>query len=166
MTAHVHDQRLNYLAGCLDIVDRHGWMIQGVFPVAGGPPAPTFCYTVGLSHPSGRHKWDPHPEFITIGVGFDAGKYILNELGEMVRNGRSLTAGEQLTGLVAGDFVLTLVQVADDSSHPLNTVRDLYGKDIAPGVLQVVFPDMEGRFPWDDGYDLDPRVQPLLGPKP
>ena len=44
-----------------------------------------------------------------------------------------------------------------------DTVAKLPNAYDAPTGLQIVYPDRQGRFPWDEGYDLDPRVQPIFG---
>lgn len=135
------------------IIDEHGWAVQGV----GGNSEtgdPTFSYTAGLSALG-------HPELIIVGVHPLASQGILNDLGTAIRGGTRFDSGDIVRGVLGGDLPLALIEAADVSD--LTITRRLYGP--VP-VLQVVWCDPEGRFPWEDGYSMNSAAQPALGPAP
>jgi Domain of unknown function (DUF4262) len=142
-----------YLVTVREGIARHGWMLQAVFPVEAGD-GPPFVYTAGLAALG-------HPELVVYGLPHDTGGVILNELGRRVRAGRRLVHGERLDDVVEG-FQVEVLAVADN--QPLGVARRLYG----PGVraLQIVYPDAEGRWPWEDDCDGFVATLPLLGPRP
>jgi hypothetical protein len=79
---HQFDQ---YDAWQRETIRRFGWAIQLVLADEESPP---FAYTVGLS------GWGAHPELILFATSQATAAAVLNELGELVRAGRRLGAGE------------------------------------------------------------------------
>lgn len=69
------------------IVDRYGWFIQYVEVK---PVARSWAYTIGLSAGFG------HPELIVTGVGAQTSALVLNQVGEMIREGHIFTPGDCL----------------------------------------------------------------------
>lgn len=146
------DERMDaYERTARQMIDEHGWMLQGVFPTQ-AEPGPDFVYTVGLT------KWNWHPEIIVFGLPHRVGGNLLNQLGAQVRDGRRYAAGEVLDDLLV-DYPAHLVAVADTAEH-FGMARRLYGPDIT--ALQLVWPDQDGRFPWEQGFALA-DLEPLLG---
>lgn len=140
-----------YLRNMQQKIDEFGWGLQGVFPTVHDPdPGPSFTYTVGLT------AYRKHPEFIVFGLGQAAG-HLLNDLGGRVRDGQDFAAGQELTDLA--NMPCRLVHVVDVRPYMTITRRMFHG---VRG-LQLVWPDPEGRFPWEDGYSTNPKTQPLLG---
>jgi Domain of unknown function (DUF4262) len=81
---HQFDQ---YDAWQRETIRSYGWAIQFVLADEESPP---FAYTVGLS------GWGAHPELILFATSQATAAAVLNELGELVRAGRRLSAGETL----------------------------------------------------------------------
>jgi hypothetical protein len=124
---HQFDQ---YDAWQRDTIRRHGWALQAVL---GDEEEPPFVYTVGLSGFA-------HPELIVFATSQATAARVLNELGELVRAGRVLAAGE-LVGLSSGDVHLLGFP---ESEHWLFAANDLYrGPDEAPVPALLVVPDEE-----------------------
>jgi Domain of unknown function (DUF4262) len=145
----------DYLARVAAIMRARGWAVQTVH---GGASAPPFAYTVGLTN------FDRHPELVIVGVDHETAAAILDELSRRVQAGERLTAGQRLEGLDETEYPMVLLAVTDPASH-LVVARRLLGEELT--ALQVVWPDPDGRFPWDAAHD--PRflvMQPLLGPTP
>jgi hypothetical protein len=145
----------DYLARVAAIMRDRGWAVQTVH---GGAQAPPSAYTVGLTN------FDHHPELVIVGVDHETAAAILDELSRRVQAGERLTAGQRLEGLDETDYPMILLAVTDPASH-LVVARRLLGEELT--ALQVVWPDPDGRFPWDAAHD--PRflvMQPLLGPTP
>ncbi len=80
-----------YDAWLRETIRRCGWALQAVLADEEGPP---FVYTVGLSGFG-------HAELVLFGTSQATAAVVLNELGELVRAGRVLAAGETV-GLPGG----------------------------------------------------------------
>lgn len=108
-----------------------------------------FAYTVGLTEKG-------QPEVVVCGVPAELGAHICNEIyHKAVDEGLELTAGVTLDNLVEG-FPGILCDVS--SEHEANQARNYYRNDDVR-VLQFVLPDLQGNYPWDLAYDLDPAIQ-------
>jgi hypothetical protein len=152
------DARISdYLAHVEDLIAANGWAIQGVFSEP-DDHGPAFAYTVGLSGPQFGH-----PELIVVGLDPRSAQIILNNLGERVRSGRRLHAGQQIVDLLRGGYQVELVTVDDasDDRAPLSVANLLYGNGRSVEALQVVLPDRNHQFPWDP--EFADGSQPLLG---
>lgn len=131
-------------------IAEHGVMLQGVFPHDGDDSTPSFCYTVGLSVRQ-------HPELIAFSLPQQVVATVLNAAAfAVLDDGKTWTPG--LTeGLLTVPCHLVTV---DDTTEHFSIARRLY--PVVRG-LQLVWPDTEGRFPWDVGYSGAPHLQPVLG---
>ena len=122
-TTHQADQ---YEAWQRDTIRRHGWALQ---PVPGDEDGPPYVYTVGLSGFG-------HPELILFATAPTVAATVLNDLGELVRLGRGLAAGDRIR-LRSGDVhLLTFPESADW----LFAANDLYqppGGPPVPALLVV-----------------------------
>lgn len=141
-------------------IDRHG-----VFHtcVLGDQHHPDYQYTVGL-------LLQDHPELTIIGPEARTGAGVLQHLFERVRDGERFEADESVDHDVMG-IPVRFLDVPDEHytvPHCLLAGIPSYlahTTGILPDrvVLQVVWPDSDGRWPWDP--DVDPTVrrdQPVL----
>ena len=124
----------------VDDVTGHGWHLVNVLSEPGQPP---WTFTVGMWHNFRQ------PELAMFGLrGPDMGRWI-NQIGEQIRKGDAPEADESRSGILDGADVQ--FAPADKSWY-----TDLFGygswfsKSWFP-VLQVVWPDKEGNWPWDGG---------------
>lgn len=143
-------------------IRRHGWFIQYVggdvcsrpgcpCPPADGPP---FAYTVGLFGMN-------HPELLVFGVPPQAAAAILNVLGEHVRSGGSLLPGIEVP--VEGWDRKVILEVVPNPGEIVFTANDFYRRpdEHSVPVLQISYPDDEGRFPWEEGHSrLEKQPRP------
>ncbi|MGP3979267.1 DUF4262 domain-containing protein [Streptomyces sp. 8N114] len=120
-------------------VRRRGWHVVMVPEDEVGPG---FAYTIGLSHTHGA------PEMAVFGLDVHAMHRVLNTFGDMAASGAVLGAGQVLQGVVGG-YQVVLRDI------DLRWYRIFFGRAIGfyrrppfP-VLQVTWPDVEGRFQWD-----------------
>jgi len=127
-STHQADQ---YEAWQRDTIRTHGWALQ---PVPGDEDGPPYVYTVGLSGFG-------HPELILFATAPAVAATVLNDLGELVRLGRGLAAGERVR-LRSGDVhLLAFPQSADW----LFAANDLYrgpGGPPVPALLVVPADDL------------------------
>jgi hypothetical protein len=135
-------------------VARHGW---AVLMIEEDDEGPAFAFSVGLFQTFG------HPELLILGLAPPVAQPLVNALGEAIRSGRRFEAGGRCEGVAS----VPLALVAVDERHYrdyLGYARWFYGGGAFP-VLQCVWPDKKGAFPWEVGFDgRFFRAQRILGP--
>jgi Domain of unknown function (DUF4262) len=117
-----------------DTIRRHGWALQAVLGDEDGPP---FVYTVGLTGFG-------HPELILFATAQTTAGQLLNELGELVRAGRQLVAGQRVTTPSGDVHLLTF----PEAEHWLFAAEDLYrapGAPPVPALLVVPVDELVGQ---------------------
>jgi len=132
----------------LDKIEKSGFTVVGTLDEANR----WLLYTVGLHHRG-------LPELVLRGLPPDTGNPILQHLGHAAcEHGDELAAGARLDLLPGWTFRLvpSTVRGAD---FVLGVVVALYGEEVA--VMQVVWPDAAGAYPWDAGY-AGPKSQPVM----
>lgn len=147
-------------------IRKHGCFIQyvaadccsapGCTGEGGDPELPAFAYTVGLFGLG-------HPELVIVGVGGRTAAGVLNELAARVRAGENLLPG-QLVTFDGWAHRATLEEVPNPGDIVFAANRHYQRPaECSVPALQVTFDDEQGRFPWDEGYALPPRLQPRPG---
>ncbi len=124
-TASTH-QADQYEAWQRDTIRRHGWALQ---PVPGDEDGPPYVYTVGLSGFG-------HPELILFATAPGIAASVLNDLGELVRLGRGLAAGERIP-LRCGDVHLITFPESADWLFAANDLYRAPGGPPVPALLVV-----------------------------
>jgi hypothetical protein len=150
-----HDRLRQYFLRQQDaLIARYGWAVTMVEPTPTDPGIP-FAYTVGLTART-------QPELVIAGLDPLIAQALLNDLAaRVVEQHMQLAHGQHLHDLIAGyDAVLVDGPLTDDL-YP-GTAIGRYGADRVR-LRQIVWPDRDGRFPWDPGYAYPRRAQPLLG---
>jgi hypothetical protein len=118
---------------------------------------PGFAFTIGIFTNFG------HPELMIVGLRREVMHRVLNDLGEQVRGGARFAPADAIADALEG-VTCTFVEV--DRKHYrdwLGYARWWYRGDEFPA-LQLIYPDMKNRMPWDAG--ANPRLatqQPILG---
>jgi hypothetical protein len=144
----------DYLARCMGLIDRFGWMVQGVFPTKNdllADPANSFpfAYTVGLT---ARRL----PELIVAGLPQDVAMEILNNAASRVVTDGFVLTGENYDDILEG-YACRFVPT--DTAR-LSVARRLYLNVVA---MQLLWPDNAARFPGEPGFQAELRpVQPIL----
>jgi hypothetical protein len=128
-------------------------MILGVQDPA--DPRPAFSYTIGLYDT--RHV----PEIITCGLPGKTAQNALNYPATLLVDGADLTAGRISNVLGNVDVEFKLVD-PKWSKILMLSAGWFHGKSSFPA-LQLIFPDLENRFPWEEGFNAF-FDQPLLQP--
>lgn len=145
------------------IIRRYGWYIQYVGSDGCSHPGcreepgegPPFAYTIGLFGLG-------HPELLIVGVPSGTAKGVLNDLGERIRRGADLIAGELIT---FDDWPHRIVPepVPNPGDIVLWANRHYHRPpEYSVPALQLSYDDIAGRFPWEDGYAA-PEMQPRPG---
>ncbi len=134
-----------------DMVRKVGWAIQYVI---GERQTPSFAYTVGL------FGFD-HPEVVVFGLAPQSAQNLLNLLGERVKSGCPMRDGDEVSvGEPPGSVTLFGLAHPESLLFAANSFYQRPPHDSVPA-LQAVYPDDDGRYPWEPGYALQPHLQPM-----
>jgi len=127
-----------------------------IVAVTGGD-MPSWYYSVGLFEKFG------HPEVVIFGLKQTLAHSMINDLAARIREGERFESGAAAEGLLAGDFQCVFRTMADGWRDLLiGYATWFYRGDDFP-VVQCLWPDMEGRAPWDSDFNPDyAELQPLL----
>lgn len=133
-------------------INTYGWAVTAVLPAHDEDCL--FAYTVGLTD----HR---HRELIIAGLHPLIAHALLGDLAIQVIHHRArFTHGQRLYDLIAGYDAVVVEGPATQVLHP-GTAYARYGPTRV-AIAQIVWPDRDSRFPWDEGYSLPPHAQPLL----
>lgn len=154
--AELAKRRAAYAMQVRAIVDKAGWMIQGVFPTEDSSGV-HFGYTVGFTSFG-------LPELCMTGVPPEVYQGVLNWVGQKVYDGRRFVHGETFgpeedDGPAGYLFMVVEGPASEDTVWP-GTARMLYGAENVR-LQQIVWQSEEGRWPWEAHYD-GPE-QPTIG---
>ena len=136
-------------------IETHGWSDMSIFPVESHPGMP-WNYTVGVVESY------QHPELCIVGMDHIQAHTILGSAIDLIKDGAKLEPNTYVDRIIER-FPMAVVEVEDILNHdyPLSMCSRLFGLEPAN---QLVWPDMEGRFPWHEDFDERYREQqPLLG---
>jgi hypothetical protein len=124
-------------------VREHGWFDTAVF---GDDQGPGFSFTTGLWVNTGQ------PELIMFGMKREIAHDVLWDLFRDAKLGAPLPIGEPTDKAFANLSAYAFPVSKRFYSDYLGWSRWFYGGDEFP-CLQIVWPDREGVFPWEPGFD-------------
>jgi hypothetical protein len=137
-------------------IEEHGWFVAKI-PPGESEAEPPFAYTIGL------HKQFGHPELIIVGLPLDTMHAILNACGELVRSGEKLPV-DVLVAEILEDYSVRFRTVNERKSYDEHVGYAIWwneGREFP--LLQLVWPDPEGRFPGEKGAAaIVKKQQPML----
>jgi hypothetical protein len=118
---------------------------------------PGFAYSISL------YQKFQHPELICFGLDQDVLGAVLNHACDLIKAGERLMPGVEYAGFLEG-YKIQFIEV--DRDYYPNYVGYgcwYYGLTMDFPLYQLVWPDKENHFPWDDGFNPNwKRKQPLL----
>ena len=121
-----------------------------------GEGEPAFAYSLGLYESFG------HPEIIIFGLDLDTMHQLINDAGERIRKGESFEDGQEDDQLL-DNYRCAFQTVNVKHYERLFGFTGWYYKGWNFPAVQLVWPDMHNRFPWDVSFDESYRAdQPLL----
>jgi hypothetical protein len=138
-----------------DATLKHGAFIMCVFPTEDSPGV-SFAYSIGIPT-----TFPGTSELIVLGLNLDNAAQIINNIVQLMREGQTFEAGKSYDGILKG---LPMFFGEVELEHYENYVGQaiVYHKKFFP-LLQVVWPDTHGTFPWEEGFEEKFRdKQPLL----
>ena len=126
-------------------VREHGWFGTRVFDP--DKESPDFSYSTGFYARTG------FPEIIVFSLPKDVSHNILWDIYRDFEAGNAPLPQRKITGFL-GDFEAVFLPVHKDAySEHLGWNQWFYRGNDFP-CFQLVWPDREGLFPWEDGFDL------------
>ncbi len=136
------------------IIAQIGWDVTAVVPEPDTGTSP-FAYTIGLT----AHT---HPELVIASLHPAIAHGLLGDMARrVVQDGACFQHGQRIRDLVACYDTIIVEGAPTDDLYP-GTAIARYGAGRVR-LQQIVWPDPQGRFPWDPGYAYPPQAQPLLG---
>ncbi|WP_216328551.1 DUF4262 domain-containing protein [Deinococcus aestuarii] len=138
----------------IDGIRTHGWY---VLKVPADEEGPSFAFTVGLWANYG------HPEIIMVGLDLDLMHLVLNIAGDEVKTGHQrFEDGRQYRNSWRATIALLSESRRSISKEYLGTAMWLYRQQPF-AALQCVWPDKQGLYPWQNGFNPEWRdLQPVL----
>lgn len=124
-------------------VATHGWHVLGVFA---DENSPGFTYSIGMYHTLG------HPEILIMGLKPTIAHPLINNMGDAIRLGRVYSPGSAYEDIAQG-FPLAFVSLDRKYYRKYLGYALWFYQSFDFPVLQCVWPDKAGKFPWDAGYD-------------
>ena len=135
-------------------IEKYGCHVMHIFAEGS---LPSFTYSVGIF---GKTK---QPEIIVMGLKREVAHVIVNDYNDMVKEGKVFKPRRSYSDFLDG-FDVQFITV--DKEH----YKEHFGWDIwyyegnSFPVLQLVFPDKSGIWPWDENASEEfKRYQPVLG---
>jgi hypothetical protein len=129
----------------LSDVAEHGWHIPHIFADESGP---CFSFSVGFYLKFG------HPEILVMGLSQSVAHKFINLVGGYIRSGRVFRPGERTDDLAQGFSCCFVPIVTEHYREYLGYGIWFYRSLKQPfPALQLVWPDKQGKFPWESGYD-------------
>jgi hypothetical protein len=140
----------------LNRIQKHGWAVIRV----SGDDGPDFAYSIGLYAKFGQ------PEIIILGLEPDTAHKLINDVGEAMERGTLVRAGETSDAFL-DNFPCTFRRVPPHQYRAYLGRALWYYRDRAFPVLQFIYPDRHGRWPWEEEVHSDfRRTQPVLADEP
>lgn len=131
------------LDGLEERIAEHG---HAIVSVAMDPEnrAPAFSYTAGLADAG-------LPELLVLGLAASVAQPVLNQLAGQLKRDGALPTDTPLEAFAGGlSAVVREVPLEECRGH-VRLAHRRRGNDLR--VLQVFWPDPQGRFPWEEGFD-------------
>jgi hypothetical protein len=117
---------------------------------------PAFVYSIGLFQNFG------HAEIICIGLKKELMSALINGARDLIKQGETLTPGKPYNGFLQGYSIQFIEVDKDYYGNYVGYAGWFYNYKDFP-LLQLVWPDKEHNFPWDENFNPNIKFQqPLL----
>jgi hypothetical protein len=140
------------VAKLLETLEQWGWFVT---KVGASDSEPAFAYSMGL------HENFKHPEIIIFGLELGLMHRLINDAGKRIRQGHGYKEGQRYDDLLMG-YQCEFRMVNPTRYDGLLSYAIWYYKGSTFPVLQLVWPDQAGLFPWEDGFDERFRKKQLI----
>ncbi|RZK58982.1 MAG: DUF4262 domain-containing protein [Pedobacter sp.] len=118
---------------------------------------PGFVYSIGLYHKYG------HPEIICFGLNSEVTASIINHACHLIQNGEPPLPNQPYRGYLEGYHIQFLEVDKAFYRNYLGYAGRFYDMGFDFPALQLVWPDKQDLFPWEEHFNFDLKFkQPLL----
>jgi len=144
MTRHSADAGLDEKdVKLLETLEKWGWFVT---KVGAGDGEPAFAYSMGL------YENFHHPEIVLFGLDLEVMHRLINDAGSRIREGLKYEEGQKYDDLLQS-YPCAFRRVNPTRYDGLLNFAIWYYEGSHFPVLQLIWPDKAGLFPWDDGFD-------------
>ena len=138
-------------------VEQDGWHHLRIHPSEGDP---RWSFTIGLAA-----TWE-HPELIVFGLPYETCHDVLWTAARAIAGGARYEPGRSYDEFLEG-YPARFVEVPPHwYAAFMGYAQWFHESSTGFRVLQFVWPDARGRFPWDEGWAVPAGKQPVLSPGP
>lgn len=138
----------------LAAIDANGVHIESVAAVG---DQPAYSYTVGMTYSFAA------PEILVFGLEAEVAADLLNAVADEAADGKTFAAAQELRGLV-DNYPVRFLAVPQAQLAALLPVAGWANEGDKFACLQLVWPDKQGRWPWQAGVrEGFAALQPVLG---
>ena len=138
------DFQLDHAEAVAAIIDLQGYAVEPVRAEAGRP---AYAYTIGVE------DLLTHPELVAVGLDGEFSSRLFAEFVDHLRSGGELPVSQPFVGMLGGELPCVLLPVDVDTHADWFVGAADHYSHRPFRMLQLVYPDASGRFPWDDGAD-------------
>jgi len=117
-------------------IEKYGWHVLSVF----GEDLPNFAYSIGFTETL------KHSEVVISGLNIELMHELLNDIGNLIKQGYKFTDGDICNKVIKGYPVKFLAVNKSNVSEYFNAAIAHYGEEQFD-TLQCVWPDKNGDFP-------------------
>lgn len=138
----------------MEQIIEYGHQVRFIFPDPDSDEPYQFWYTVGRS-------LKERPELLLTGpLPPKVGQFILNEAAALDDQSPLVPGQEVAADTLLANYPCRIIAVGDMAEAEMFGALEL---DSDATALQIVWPDMKGRFPGERGYEYPKSAQPLFG---
>lgn len=116
-------------------VENHGWHVLSVF----GNDLPAFSYTIGFTETLN------HPEIVMSGIDSKLSHLLLNDIGNLIKNGQVFNHGDHSYQVLKNYWVKFESVRNENISEYFAAANNRYGTGKFKA-LQCIWPDRDGNF--------------------
>lgn len=118
--------------------------------------SPSFAYSIGLTRSYN------HPEVICFGLPQDLAHAIINDVAELIKNGKTIKVGEINHEVFEGSRATFLEVDQRNIGDYFAGALNYYGEEKFTA-LELIWTDQNDRFPWEEDFEEQfLHKQPLL----
>ena len=137
-------------------VERYGWHCLHIRGLVGESTLPYWSFSIGLFQ-----TWQ-HPELVVFGLEQEQAHAVLGHLVDRIKTGERFSSGQDYSDILDGYLCRFIVVDPRWYSDFFGYAQWFYETADGFPALQLLLPDKEGRYPWDDGYAITKGMQPIL----
>lgn len=140
-------------------IDKYGWSIMHVFDPTG--KLPNFSYSIGMYHSI------KSPEVVVYGMDDDDARNLINTIGDFVKKGVIIEFNKPYKTFLEDSWPCIFLPVEQKNYDNHFGFDFWYYKSFNFPVLQCVWSDEKGRFPWEEEFNNKIKhLQVVLGQIP